>query len=313
MEFRSIDQIKSEFGLGAASNEELRRSLVKQLADMHPDKTNGEFKTTAQRDAYEKVKRALDFMDKSQSSNLVRIDDVKELIRVLRADEKVGENVIERYKSSLERSFSLSRERIIGRYRIPKLSLTTATGITTFLWAFPKLIVEHPILGKIVDPANLTFTMLWFCLVLLTGGLWALSFLIDHSEKRLHRLLSNEEFQNELFNKFIELCNADFRKNDRGESIFSKTHLVKFIRYCPFRGGLNPFSGMMYPIRSGLRSLGERVYLVSGPVDPAVAQDLAELILRRAVEKEVIARDPQKSLSDLYRINVEEIASVGHV
>jgi hypothetical protein len=284
MKFSTLEQVIREFQVTSSDQDEVRKYLIKRLAETHPDKTNGVFATEDQEQEYEKLNLAIEFMDnqKNGGQSLIKIDDLRDLIKLIRDEDSDRPNVLEKYERNLQKTFSLYREKTLSRYKFPKVSLTAVTAITTFLWTFPNLVSDHPILSKWVDPQNPYLSVIWLQLLILTGGFWIFTWWKDEREKRFQDLISNEAFQNKLFIEFINDRRREFRVEDSKEYSFFKEQLIKYILH----------------------------YYFKRPVDEGVAENLAELILRRALEKNVIIKDSRKSMSDIYRVRADDMVYV---
>lgn len=282
MKFSNIEQVKTEFKITSSHIDDIRRDLIKKLAEAHPDKTSGNFANAEQEEKFERLKQAIEFMDNQQNASLIKIDDLKELIRLIKDDDKEKPNIIEKYESNLKKTFELYREKTLSRYKFPKISITAITAAITFLWSFPSLIGEHPILSRWIDPSNPYLSIIWLQSLIVTGTFWFFIWWKDEKEKRFQDLISNEGFQNKLFIEFVNERKIEFREEGNKEYVFFKEQLIKYI--------LN--------------------FYFKRHVDEGVAENLAELILRRALDKGVIIKDSRKSMSDIYRVNADDMMYV---
>ncbi|HEY9008778.1 MAG TPA: hypothetical protein VIM75_21720 [Ohtaekwangia sp.] len=284
MTFRTIEQVTQEFQIESSDKDEIRKELIKKMAEAHPDRTSGSFATKTQEIQYQRLSLAIEFMDNNQNTtnSLIKIDDLKDLIRLIRDEDGDKPSVIEKYESNLKKTFSLYREKSLSKYKFPKISLTAVTAVATFLWTFPGLIAEHPILSKWIDPTNPYLSIVWLQLIITTGAFWLFTWWKDEREKRFQDLITNEAFQNKLFMDFVSDRKQEFRVEESKEYSFFKEQLIKYILHHYFK---------RY-------------------VDEGVAENLAELILRRALEKNVITRDSRKSMSDIYRVKADDLIYV---
>jgi len=68
------------------------------MAEAHPDRTNGSFATKTQEIQYQRLSLAIEFMDNNQntSNSLIKIDDLKDLIRLIRDEDGDKPSVIEK-------------------------------------------------------------------------------------------------------------------------------------------------------------------------------------------------------------------------
>src|SRR6476660_287492 len=68
MEFTSTEEIKSHFGIESTDNDDLRKQLKSMLAELHPDKTAGEYQSKKQQRDYQELAAAIEFIDGSDTS-----------------------------------------------------------------------------------------------------------------------------------------------------------------------------------------------------------------------------------------------------
>ena len=73
MEFNAIDQIKHFYGIQETDLEEVRKLLRVKLANIHPDKTGGQFGSKKQQNDYEELNSAIELISNSNTNNSLLI------------------------------------------------------------------------------------------------------------------------------------------------------------------------------------------------------------------------------------------------
>jgi hypothetical protein len=273
MTFSSIKEVKENFNIDNDNLDSIRDILNKMRSELHPDKSNGNFKSTTEKEKYYRLNNAIDYVDKVKSnSSLAVIETVTELIKKvtdiipINKDNILNQNLENKISDSIqERNFKL---------KFPKITLTGISTIFTFLIAFPNQMKDNPFLSKYIDPNNPAFIIIWVFLIVYTGIFWLFAYTSeDRSKKRITRLKMGSE-QNKLFNDFI-----------------FETHLQRFTK--------DNFTNFIY---ENNKSHGGIFSLYGNIFNLEIAQGIAEIIIFRALNKGVINKIDNDSLEEEYLI-----------
>ena len=167
---------------------------------------------------------------------------------------------------------------------IPRILLFSLTGILTLIFAFPNTILENPILQKpnmsfIIEFINGdVFPWLWFSSLIVTVIVWCILFFYKEKMKQKLSKLTLESKQNAIFDIFINSGIHRFSKDNFTECILGQLKdILKFKKI------INRF-------------------LISIVAIEDISQDISDLIINKAINKEIIDVVDTNSLSDLYEV-----------
>lgn len=281
--YKNLDEIRKVFGITTEDPNEVRKELKTILARTHPDRSHGEFTDEIAKRQFFNTLEAIRYIEsgniESQIQSSLTVSDVQGLINTVVKSLIIPQTVpnSEKMQQRFEQCLSGQKSKIRSRYFIPRITLSTITGILSFLWLFPNLVKQHPILGALVTAYQKIFTVIWFEALLLTISLWIITKHAENKESVIKSRLSLESYQNKLFEEFYYFRYGNFSKDD-------------FIQFIIEHKEHHIFIGKVIP------SLG-RV----GALDLEVVQSLADLIFERAENKGVIEK---VELKKGYRINL---------
>ena len=167
------------------------------------------------------------------------------------------------------------------KFNIALIPLSILTGILTFIVAFPKSILDNHIL-KVDTVESPPFLWWWLLSLTLTIIVWVISLFY---RKKIEQKLSNlnlESEQKKLFDSFTkDLRNPSFSKDD------FTTHISERLKGSgKFKKRINEFFISIVTIMD-------------------ISQDISNLIINKAINKEIIVVVNKKSLLDLYEITTE--------
>lgn len=138
MKFKSLDEIIDCFELEVAEKnvKNIRTSLIPLLAEFHPDKSGGKFESDNQKDQYNNIQEAINYLDSinSQENALVNINQITEIIKtvteaVAPKKESDKSNIVSQLKTELKREIKSS-------YNPIKISSGTIAGLSVGLISF---------------------------------------------------------------------------------------------------------------------------------------------------------------------------------
>ncbi|MDP1745123.1 MAG: hypothetical protein Q8L90_06080 [Bacteroidota bacterium] len=245
--------------------------------EVHPNNTKGEFLDDFQKEKYYKIDEALEYIEKYKSNDqLVIVEKMTDLIKLV-----VSEIIPSNKQFSLEQNLDNKITNALDTFRskslFPKISLAAITGVVTFLFLFPSQIKENPYLSHYLNFQSPIFFMTWLMLLTFTGMFWSLAYRNEERAKRNLSLLKVDSTQNKIFNDFIT-------KNNN--KLFSKDDLTQHV----------------FLLSSGRqRELLTSVIFGSEIITLEVAQSTAELIINRAEKKNIIKKQNERGLADIYQ------------
>ncbi|WBX75316.1 hypothetical protein PG911_11680 [Tenacibaculum ovolyticum] len=272
MKFKSIEQVKSEFGLNSNEQAEIKSELKRKLAESHPDKVG---ETNFDSEYFEKIKSGLDFLTKTTTTELVTTEQVTDLIQIVKelTTKNSSDTAEKQFSDSLDNYYKERKEALL----IPKISLSVITGVLSFLWLFPQTVQDHPILSKYINFENSASTLIWFVLLLYTIIFWIMISRKERREKNLSKRLKTERIQNKILVDFKRENNDEkFIKSDLTESILDK-----------------------YSFRKQPSIL--TVFMGRAGIEQETAENLANYIIGKAESKDLIKEVKEsQTLDELY-------------
>jgi len=290
--YTSTEQIINDFDLKVSLKEELRKELKKKLKDCHPDKDGGEFKTTKQKEYFEKISSAINFLDTPLELSLRQ--DVGELAKIVKDIVKTNneENYILKKEEIFTSKIEINVKNYASTHLFPKISSSIIAGILSFLWLFPKSISEHEILSEYFDIKSTSFTIFWFFCIIMTAYIWLIFSALELKDKKRKNNLKLESVQNELFNKFLTSLIRHI-ENESETIEFTKEEFMNFI------AGIDKHKN---------NTVADSLNLILGSpkIDIGLAQDLSEIILKRMQAKEIVKIKEQKSISDIFIVELDD-------
>jgi len=283
MKYNSLNEIKVDFDLESNDIENIKEELEKQRLEIHPDRTGGEFPSDEIKDNYHKINDALTFIKNMNSDqSIIVIEKMTDLIKIV--TDLVPNSVANTLENTLNTNIANSISRYHSRFILPKITLTGATSILSFLLLFPKQISENPLLSHYIDPTHSFFAIIWLVALIYCSAFWIFVF---NSEEKAKRILSNlkvEYNQNEIFQEFLYLQQALEHKEIR------KDELIRFI-YKYYRSERISILYLLFKISN------------SEIVTMEVAQNITDLIIQRAIKNGILSKVTNYSLSETYKIN----------
>lgn len=274
-----LESLKEDFDL-TGDNGEIKKELKKIMKDIHPDTNGGEFKSEKDKNLYTTLALAIDKIDVINEKQLPAIKNAELLALTKIISEDKQEKINLNLTNNIEKRYST----IKSRHFLPKISVTAITTGISFIWLFPNIVSEHPILGKIIDFDDVRFTQIWMGTLIATAVLWIFLHKIERREKIMSSNYNTMAFQNQIFEMFI---NDEESYKVPAEITFTKDYFIRFLI-------LEHNNRGFYLTRFFSRFLGYSL-------DLEVAQSIADVIFERAEGKGLIAKVDNRGLIDVYR------------
>jgi hypothetical protein len=279
----TIESIRQKFEIKETEFLKIRKSLKTKLIEIHPDRNNGEFKNTNEKDLFNEINVSIDYIDNLGKDNqMVIVDKMTDLVKA------VTDLIPRNNEPSLDTKLDTNINTAVSNYKsslhLPKISITALTGILTFLFAFPGQIKENPTLSRFIDPTSQIFGMIWISLLFYTAVFWLMTSMNEEKTKRRMESLKLDSTQNSIFEDF---------KSSLSNNFFTKDQLTNFI----------------LELNNGRSSINSLMFIVKQVITASVAQNLAEIIISRAKKKSIIETNNTMSLSDGFKITTHNTNS----
>jgi hypothetical protein len=268
-QYESNAEIIKRLGLSADASDpnEIRRELKLRISELHPDRRS--FIDDRFRDLSEALK---DIQPGStqlalRDSTIATHDHVSLAISIHEEAKNIGE---------LEKQAISSTE---DSFRVPHISLATASAVVGFLWLIPKKLEDQPILSKY---SNHPFIhLIWGVVFFVSLLMWVFIWLVERRKKMQIRYVLSAAAQQEALNSFAREDEIVFSAQQYREILYPRRVF---------------YSGWFAKL---FRLIGRRPYfLFEDPThDPILAEQAARLGLERALAKKWIAkcRAPQNA------------------
>lgn len=271
MNWNNLTQMVDELGL--KSNPENIHEIETEIKTLrsknHPDRSGGNFKSESDEKQFYRLSEALDYCETFQNT-LIPIDAVTALVQ------NVGESLSLTNKESVEtRIIKASKEmetRLSQKYRLPKISLGTITGILIYAFLFPQTFSEHPYISELIFMDN--FLLTWFFSVFFLALLWLIIWKFETQRKvRIRKLLS------------LDIHRLVLDKTRQSRNIFSRTQLR------------NELAEQIY----NHIPLFFSTFLT---LDLETLDEATDLAIERYLERNWISRIQQTEIDDFYEITI---------
>lgn len=276
--FKSLNEIKATFLIDSDDLEEIRKYLNEVRISNHPDKTNGLFDTDVSEKQYHLANDAIQYVDalKDAPHSLLVLEKVTDLLTTItRLLPNESQN---RLENNLGLKISSAIENSKTRLIIPKISLTAVSAVVTFIFLFPNQIKDNPAISSRIDPASSNFFIMWLILLLYSALFWIIAYIAQERTKRMLSDLKVDSVQNNIFNEFVR---------ENGMFTFEKDSLVNYIVYRKQQRSRLIFPFFNQPL-----------------ISLEIAQNIAEIIIERALKNNVIKKISDNSLSEHFQINI---------
>lgn len=286
-----IFEIKNRYGIDTDDLGKIRGELRKLLKENHPDNNEG-----YDINYFEQIKQDLDYVEKEIRRNTsTSIDSFFNALMKNVQDYPV-KNRQKEFQEELEKSINKEILSYKQNVRVPRYSLVTITAVLTFLWMFPEKVASHPIVkffwGSVERSGQyelaICFAGIWFCACMILAFYWMETARKEQLEKDFLERIKHSSVQNDIFMSFIA-----YRKEEKE---FSKNEFIEYIRnyVCREIISKNFPKGIFGSDRIFLTEIIEN--------DEIIIQNLANIIIDRALSHGIIQKWNTYSLLDYYKI-----------
>ena len=323
MKFESIEQIIDYFNLEEKESNELKKKLKSLLIKYHPDKNKGEFKSDVEKQKYNDLDSAIQFLNENNTETAVIKPELHELslsiTKLIQKEEEIeNEKELENFSQNLNQKLEKSIISFQDYYKKPRITGIIITTIITAIWAFPNIVKQHPILKFLYD-FHLLFTTIWITVLIILGLAWLKIKIVEEKDNEFKKNLNLESTQNNIFKLFLyyqssNYDNVKFDKEHNSSVIFSKDDLTSFIlsRFKLYENEFKNKTISKYEIDKYVREFEKNLTIKAKsskffPTAEEITTDVAELIssliLKRLLLTNVITKLKEKSLSQRYQID----------
>lgn len=202
---------------------------------------------------------------------------------------KKEDNQKEKLEIELSTSVYNQISTVTRRWRIPRYSSTSILAIITFLWMFPNQVLEHSLMKMIfryknADDYIMVITWIWIYMLGVTSFLWLTSVRYEKIEKEIIDRVKLDSVQNNIFMKFLD--------NVSPKTQFTKQEFMEYLS-----NGLNVVD------KKKVRAS----FIKHFRLQEEVIQNMAEIILLRAKEYEIIKIIKPNGLIECYEVIIDEM------
>lgn len=285
----NISEIKKRYGIDTDDLDEIRGKLRKLIKENHPDSNDGIYDI----DYFEQLKQDLNEVEREIKSinTSISIDSFFNTL-IKNAQNYPQRNKQEELQEMLEKNIDAQIMSYKQKIRAPRYSLAAITAAITFLWMIPEQVASHPIVGLFVESETwvgreqvaVFLTVIWLTSCLILACYWITTARKERLEKILLERIKLSSIQNDIFMSFIE------HMGEKQE--FSKNEFMEYIKKYVYLEMMS---------REISRSEQRRM-MRNAEIDEMVVQNLADIIIDRALSHGLIQKWDAYSLLDYYKI-----------
>jgi hypothetical protein len=252
------------------------RALKARLAELHPDRTGGEFKSEESRRAFLEAQAAMASVEAAEPTALVPLRDVTNLIQSL-AKSVAPLGAVQEEILRTQRTREI-RERVRVHHYPFKITSGTLLAITSGLFAFMGALKDNPVLSRLlkIPGVDLALLLIWLC----SGLFFAISWLHERRAESYAEFLTTDEG---LTHTFERLRHSGLESLPTGGRGFARQHLVEVILA---RGRWSPLP--LPPV---------------GRLGRSAAEGIASVQLEKLLARGVVKPYPRKGLSEWFQVD----------
>jgi hypothetical protein len=294
MKFYSKEEICAYFNIDTNKSEkEIIKDLTRMQVELHPDKIGKQ--TEEEKIKYSKIDDAKSFLRSNHTEVMIPLSDVRDIISLVK-----NENMpLVLSRETIEEKIQNTSQKIIkntkGTWKPMKITTTSVAIMMSAIWAFPSVITEHPILQstRFYDEFYFALTVMWILSLIFGGFVWLIAYKKEKKVKVLLDVLKNEDVQFEIFSDFKNCC----KKSKKMYNPFTIKDVEKHIKSLIYNNGIELF---YFDKTEGKKMYGsKRCFSNISDIIPEVSQ----IIVARALEKNVIAKEDKNTWYDSYIFN----------
>lgn len=294
MKWKTIQEIKEYFKIDQSISDlkQIRDELKYSLSQLHPDKSNGEFKTAWQKEEFNKINDAVEFIDKisSTSTSLITIENVNEIIKTITQtlqDKK--EPISTSSNKELKKEYKKELNQTYSKIKIGSGSIAC---ISTALLSMSQFFSENKVLEPFYKIPQIHLILL--SLLILSGIWFLLTWFGERKEEQRKEWLFSEEGK---IGTLSSVLRSNIIKEEEDIKYFSVIDYIKVLR----------LKKSYYSIIRIKRFIMKVKFALIG--NPRLSQNLAEQIAQSQLNdfenRGIIKRSAKKSVETLFEIDKE--------
>jgi hypothetical protein len=210
MNWLNVEQIVAYFEIDSSPDDiqAIKKALKKRMSKLHPDNNSQRPQTEDQKDDWQELVSAKEFMDNKSDNQLISLSQLPALIKSLNAAALTPiDTRITNLKNDAHQSFHRSNA-------LPRIGSGVFAAITGFLFTFSGAIKDHPLLGEWLSTS--TSQMVLLGLMFYSGVFFIYTWIREkRQEEKVAWLTSNEGIKRTLAQVLKRERNDDQSNNNR--------------------------------------------------------------------------------------------------
>jgi hypothetical protein len=293
--WKSVDDLVQDLGLFVSPGdfEAIEKILKQQLHAVHPDTTNGDFKSDSQREQFYRISQALEFIQGQRSGPpALRSADIPAIVEATLL--ALRQAAPQPTHTRLQVMDNVRRE-LRRLDRLPKITSATLFAICTTLFTFIGSVSEHPLLKGLVQYPAVSWL---FAIVWAVSGI---SFIMVWLRERV----TEQAIQNRLSERALQEAFQDISwyASQNPERRFSRSDLVERQLDSDL---IDPFwlrrQGHKVRLSQWLRWFRER-FILRPKIDRHAAEEIVTFYLSRLSERGAIKRSSYADTTEWFEVD----------
>jgi hypothetical protein len=277
-QFPNLDEVVKRLGLDADPTDRASviRALKARLADLHPDRTGGEFESEESRRAFLEAQAAIASVEAAEPTALVPLREVTSLVESL-AKSVAPLGAVQEEILRTQRTREI-RERVRAHHYSFKITSGTLLAISSGLFAFMGALKDNPVLGRLlgIPGVDLGLLVIWLC----SGLLFGMSWLRERRAESYAEFLTTDEGLTHTFERLRQSGLESLPTGGRG---FARQQLIEVI--------LTRGRPDLLPLRS------------RRPLGRSAVEGIASVQLEKLLARGVVKRYPRKGLGEWFEVD----------
>lgn len=285
-DWASPDEIVREFGLTSPPNdlEKIKDELKAKLAELHPDRSGGQFAIASDKERYLRLNKAIGFVELHAQSagTLVRVSEIPAIVTAVQqalAPSKESQTV--RARAEFLADF---RQDITKHYAVPKVTSGFLAAICGAIFTFIGQLRDHPLLGWLAESA--VFQQVILTSFLISGLFFVILWIRERRHDAEAEYLMSEKGLRESFRWFYERSrwSSSFQPGEQDVLRFTKRSYSEFLQDWPkAQFGFALFTRFR--------------------LSPILAERLAELHLEKLLTRRVIRKHERLDVDQWFELD----------
>lgn len=128
----------------------IKAEIRKQLSALHPDRNNGQFSSENSRERFDKLTKALDYLEqwKKDSQALIPVNQVYALVQSI--NDALAPSAKTKLDSIKNECVANHKRETKARYRLPRFSSGVFAGLCGIIITFAGQLKEHPLFSQLL-------------------------------------------------------------------------------------------------------------------------------------------------------------------